>query len=136
MDRERTIDQKLRVQFTPGVKERATGGFRGARRMPGPSKDGAKRASYTRGTNTRARDILLFADVEDEDGDAPDPEMSLGNCLQKANRSSRFQFYGGTTMPRKPPQPSFFMSKNAPRRTSVTYAIHWKSGSILRKYTS
>ena len=63
MDWERTTDQILMVQFAPGMKGGATGGSKGARRMPGPSKDGAKRASYTRGTNTRARDILLFADA-------------------------------------------------------------------------
>ena len=62
MNRERTTDQILRVQLAPGAKGRATGGSRGARRTPGPSKDHAKRAGYTRGTNTRARDILLFAD--------------------------------------------------------------------------
>ena len=64
MDRERTADQILRVQFAPGAKGIATEGSRGARRLPGASKDGAKRAGYTRGTNTRARDILLFADAE------------------------------------------------------------------------
>ena len=62
MNRERTTDQILRVQLPPGAKGRATGGSKGARRTPGPSKDDAKRAVYTRGTNTRARDILLFAD--------------------------------------------------------------------------
>ena len=63
MDRERTTDQILRVQLAPGAKERATGGSRGARRTPGPGKDDDKRAGYTRGTNLRARDILLFADA-------------------------------------------------------------------------
>ena len=51
------MDQMLSVQLVPGVKGRATGGSRGARRTPRPSKDDAKRASYIRGTNTRARDI-------------------------------------------------------------------------------
>ena len=64
MDRKRTMDQILRVQFAPRVKRIATGGSRVARRPPGASKDGAKCASYTTGTNTRARDILLFADAE------------------------------------------------------------------------
>ena len=66
MDRERTTDQILRVQFALGAKGIATGGSRGARRPPGASKDGAQRAGYTRGMNTRARDILLFADDDKE----------------------------------------------------------------------
>ena len=64
MDRERTTDQILRVQFAPGAKGIATGGSRVARRLPGASKDGAKCAGYTTGMNTRARDILLFADAK------------------------------------------------------------------------